>query len=402
MARIPSQVQRAPRKRQPLDNMLDTVESWISTRNDFIVRRRAVATPEAPAHDHTRAKRASSSITTPISTALVLQILVLVAMILSVTLFVIYRKRRQKKLKQLEEQKRMNAPVFGNISAPNGLAPPPYGEALKSPAVSEATAYGHQRARSHSMLMDDCWKAVYATEDGTATTDPRYGSMNTTTATRPGHSSQALWDAAAARVAGRTTANQQQLPSQPASPATAAQTDQRHSVTRWLRGTQRWLPGGNPNPLNSNPLTAPSTPMSARMPVPPSPSYNGVTASSVAPTPTTATYLVAPAPLTPQPLSARSWATGDDSVSGGNDTSVRSTFVPQTALYPPPLQPAPRGTAASRSLTGNNKRTSASSWTSAGGGGYDRESATWRTMTPHEDPPSHEPRRGNPGEVSPI
>lgn len=333
-------------------------------------------------------------------------------MILSVTLFVIYRKRRQKKLKQLEEQKRMNAPVFGNISAPNGLAPPPYGEALKSPAVSEATDNGHQRARSHSMLMDDCWKAVYAAENGTAT-DPRYGSMNTTTTTttaRPGHTSQASWDAAAARVAGRTAGSQQQLPEQPASPATAAQTDQRHSVTRWLRGTQRWLPGGSPNPLNSNPLTAPSTPLSARMPVPPSPSYNGINnpASSAAPTPTTATYLVAPAPPTPQqPLSARSWATGDDSV-GGNDTSVRSTFVPQTALYPPPLQPAPRGHAASRSLTGNNnnnnnnRRSSASSWTSAGGGGYDRESATWRTMTPHEDPPGHEPRRGNPDEVSPI
>lgn len=310
-------------------------------------------------------------------------------MIISVTLFVIYRRRRQKKLKQLDEQKRMNAPIFGNISAPNGLAPPPYGEALKSPAVSEATAYGHQRQRSNSMLMDECWKAVYAAEDGT--TDPRYGSTNTTT--RPGHTSQSSWDAAAARVAGRPGSH---LP-EPTSPKTAAQTDTRNSVTGWLR-SQRWLPGGNPNPLNSNPLTAPSTPLSARMPVPPSPSYNGVT-PSVAPTPTTATYLVAPGQMTPnQPLSARSWATGDDSV--GN--SARSTFVPQTALYPPPLQPAPKGNAASRSLTGNGRRSSGGSWTSEVGDGYDRESGTWRTMTPHEDPPTREPRRGNPEEVSPI
>ncbi|KAI3390622.1 hypothetical protein diail_9015 [Diaporthe ilicicola] len=394
MARIPSQVPRAPRKRQPLDNMLDRVESWISARHEFTVRRKAVVTPEAPAQQHTRARRSSSSsIITPISTALVLQILVLVAMIISVTLFVIYRCRRQKKLKQLDEQKRMNAAVFGNISAPNGLAPPPYGEALKSPAVSEATAYGHQRARSHSMLMDDCWKAVYAAEDGT--TDPRYGSMNTT---RPGHAPQASWDATAARVTSRTGSQQ---PSGPASPQTAAQSDSRHCVTRWLRD-QRWLPGGSPNPLHSNPLTAPSTPLSARMPVPPTPSYNGVAPSSVAPTPTAATYLVAPAPPTPnQPLSARSWATGDDSVGD----SARSTYVPQTALYPPPLQPAPRGNAASRSLTGDNnaaRRSSAASWTSSGSGGYDRESATWQTMTPHEDPAHHEPRRGNPDEVSPI
>lgn len=290
-------------------------------------------------------------------------------MIISITLFVIYRRRRAKKLKMLDEQKRMNAPFFGNISAPNGLAPPPYGEALKSPAVSEATAYSHQRQKSNSMLIDECWKAVYAAEDGT--TDPRYGSTNTI---RPGA----------------------HMP-EPASPQTAAQADSRNSVTGWLR-TQRWLPGGSPNPLNSNPLTAPSTPMSARMPVPPSPSYNGVT-PSVAPTPTTATYLVAPGPQTPnQPLSARSWATGDDSV----NNSVRSTFVPQTALFPPPLQPAPKGNGASRSLTGNTKRSSGASWTSSVGDSYDRESGTWKTMTPHEDPPSREPRRGNPDEVSPI
>ncbi|KAJ0114776.1 hypothetical protein J7T55_004517 [Diaporthe amygdali] len=387
MVRIPSQIPRAPRKRQPLDNMLDTVESWIFTRNEFIVRRRAVDTPKAPTH-HASAKRSSSSVTFPISTALVIQILVLIAMVISVILFIIYRRRRQKKLKQLDEQKRMNAPFFGNISAPNGLAPPPYGEALKSPAVSEATTYGHQRQRSNSMLMDECWKAVYAAEDGT--TDPRYGSTNTT---RPGHTSQSSWDAAAARVASRPGG---ELP-EPASPQTAAQTDNRRSVTHWLRN-QRWLPGGSPNPLNSNPLMAPSTPLSARMPVPPSPSYNGVT-PSMAPTPTTATYLVAPAPLTPnQPLSARSWATGDDSL----NNSARSTFVPQTALYPPPLQPAPKGNAASRSLTGNGRRSSAASWTSSIGDSYDRESGTWKTMTPHEDPPSHEPRRGNPEEVSPI
>lgn len=301
-------------------------------------------------------------------------------MIISVTLFVIYRRRRQKKLKQLEEQKRMNAPFFGSISAPNGLAPPPYGEALKSPAVSEATVYGHERQRSHSMLMDDCWKAVYAAEGGGTTPDPRYGSTNTTTTTtRPGQRGS-------------------HLPG-PTSPETAAQADT-HSVAGWLR-SQRWLPGGNPNPLNSNPLTAPSTPLSARMPVPPSPSYNGVTPSvSVAPTPTTATYLVAPGPSTPgQPLSARSWATGDDSVGD----SARSTFVPQTALYPPPLQPAPKGNAASRSLTGGARRSSAASWTSSVvGDAYDRESGTWRTMTPHEDPPTSAPRRGNPDEVSPI
>ena len=310
------------------------------------------------------------------------------AMITSVTLFIIYRRRRHKKLRQLEEQRRMNAPSFGNISAPNGFAPPTYGEALKSPALSEDTDYSHQRQRSNSMLMDECWKAVYAAEDGTA--DPRCGSTNTT---RPGHTSQSSWDAAAARVAGRSGSH---LP-EPTSPRTAAQADTRNSVTGWLR-SQRWLPGGSSNHVSGNVLTAPSAPLSARMPVPPSPSYNGVT-PSVAPTPTTATYLVAPAPATPnQPLSARSWATGDESV--GN--SARSTFVPQTALYPPPLQPAPKGNAASRSLTGNARRSSAASWTSSVGDSYDRESGTWRTMTPHEDPPTREPRRGNPDEVSPI
>ncbi|KAG8163792.1 hypothetical protein KVR01_007089 [Diaporthe batatas] len=367
MVTIPGQPPRAPlRKRQPLDNMLDSVESWITERNGFAVRRRSVSTSEAPAHP--APARRESSTTSPISTALVLQILVLVALVLSITLFVIYRRRRAKKLNLLNEQ-RINAPFFGNISAPNGLAPPPYGEALKSPVISEVTAYNHQRQRSNSMLMDECWKAVYAAEDGTA--NPGYGSTNTS---RP----------------------ETHMPA-PASPQTVAQTGSRNSVAGWLR-TQRWLPGGGANPLNSNPLTAPSTPMSARMPVPPSPSYNGVT-PSVAPTPTTATYLVAPGPQTPgQPLSARSWATGDDSV---ND-SVRSTFVPQTALYPPPLQPAPKGHGVSRSLTGNTRRTSGASWTSSVGDSYDRESGTWKTMTPHEDPPSREPRRGNPDEVSPI
>lgn len=263
----------------------------------------------------------------------------------------------------------MNAPLFGNISAPNGLAPPTYGEALKSPAISEATANSHKRQMSNSMLIDECWKAVYAVEDGT--TDPRSGPA---TSTRPG-----------SHVPG------------PASPQTAAQIDSRNVVTGWLR-TQRWLPGGNTSPLNSNPLTAPSTPLSARMPVPPSPSYNGVTPAVVR-TPTTATYLVAPGPHTPnQPQSARSWATGEDSV----NNSVRSTFVPQTALYPPPLQPAPKGNGASRSLTRHTTRASGASWTSSLIDSYDRESGTWKTMTPHEDPPSHEPRRGNPDEVSPI
>jgi hypothetical protein len=290
-------------------------------------------------------------------------------MILMVALFVIYRRRRANKLRQLEEQKSTNAPFFGNISAPNGLAPPPYGEALKSPAISEATAYSHQRQKSQSMLMDECWKAVYAQDDGTA--DPRYGPANTIGAGS-------------------------HLP-EPTSPKTAAHTGTRNSVAGWLR-SQRWLPGGGPNPLTSNPLTAPSTPMSARMPVPPSPSYSGVT-PSVAPTPTTATYLVASGQMTPtQPLSARSWATGDDSL----NNSARSTFVPQTVLYPPPLQPAPKGNAASRSLTANANRSSGASWRSSVGDSYDRESATWRTMTPHEDPPTSEPRRGNPDEVSPI
>lgn len=76
MVRIPGQPPRAaPRKRQPLDNMLDSVESWITERNGFVVRRRAVSTPEAPTTHHAPARRSSSSVTTPISTALVLQIL---------------------------------------------------------------------------------------------------------------------------------------------------------------------------------------------------------------------------------------------------------------------------------------------------------------------------------------
>lgn len=73
MVRIPGQPPRAPRKRQPLDNMLDSVESWITERNGFVVRRRAVSKPEAPTHP--APTRRSSSTTFPISTALVLQIL---------------------------------------------------------------------------------------------------------------------------------------------------------------------------------------------------------------------------------------------------------------------------------------------------------------------------------------
>lgn len=75
MVRIPGQPPRAPRKRQPLDNMLDSVESWITERNGFVVRRRAASTPQATAPHHAPARRSSSSVTTPISTALVLQIL---------------------------------------------------------------------------------------------------------------------------------------------------------------------------------------------------------------------------------------------------------------------------------------------------------------------------------------
>lgn len=251
-----------------------------------------------------------------------------------------------------------------HISAPNGLdpgpggnIPPTYQDALKSPVItaSSVSSSSHQRQRSDQALMDQCWAAVYEAEDGTSPL-------------RNGNSA---------------TSNER---SDASTPRNMPRKSQRYSVSQWLRDHLRAShPGSDHGPLSSNPSGSSS---SARLPVPPSPSYTGVP-----PTPTTATSQtpMSTSQLAPmyspyqEPLSARSWVTGEDRL------SIRAS-IPNSVLYPSPLQPAPPPRRLSQT---RRNRDSVNSVEEYG-------AATWSTITPHEDPPEYEPRRGNPDTVSPV
>lgn len=268
----------------------------------------------------------------------------------------------------------MNTALFGVISSPNGLGdhsvnPPPYYEALKSgqSAIHPAGPHtpGHRREKSASMMMDECWKAVYATEESmggvTSPTQPRRNSMMRDVDVE-----------------------------QPASPRGVAHGEMRQSVSRWFRN-QKWMPtkpGVGMNPLSSHP-TQQDEGTTRDLPVPPSPSYRGVPPTpsslpSTTPTPTMATFL-APGGVSPfyhnsnsQPVSARSWMTGDDRL------SIRAS-IPASVLYPSPLQPAPPPKR--RSLT----RARMESGSSQGEHGVSTTwKKTWTTITPADEPPQYE------------
>lgn len=263
----------------------------------------------------------------------------------------------------------MNTALFGVISAPNGLGgsqgstPPPYYEALKSQGhhaggspSSTSTSPGHRREKSSSIMMDECWKAVYATEESVG--------------------------AAASPARNTSVPLQSMAMEQPASPRGVEYGEMRQSVSRWFRN-QKWMPSkstGSAGPLSSNP-TYHSEGMKD-LPVPPSPSYTGVpptpsAAGSLPPTPNTATFL-APGGVSPysEPLSARSgrsWLTGDDRL------SIRAS-IPNSVLYPSPLQPAPPP---KRRSSHGPMRESVQSQS-------DYDSASWKTITPADDPPRYE------------
>lgn len=288
---------------------------------------------------------------------------VLAGLLIGVTAFLLQRRRRHRHDTERDKERERNAPLFGQISAPNGLdpgnIPPTYQEALKSPVISNTSVpmrSDHQRQRSDAMLMDECMMAIYAAEDGRAGSSSRGGRESPTATSYTG-----LAD--------------------PTSPRGVAQGNKRQSVSRWLRN-QRWTSSAGPNPLTSHPQR---TPMTAELPVPPSPSYTGI--SSVPQTPMSGSRLAPPFPYV-EPLSARSttsWMTGDDRL------SIRAS-IPNSVLYPSPLQPAPPPR---RLATEKRNRESVSSVQEYGG-------ETWKTMTPHEDPPEYEPRRGDPDTVSPV
>lgn len=285
--------------------------------------------------------------------------------------FFITRHARYRRDKKRDEERAMNTALFGVISSPNGLGdhsatPPPYYEALKSShtAIHPAGAHapGHRREKSASMMMDECWKAVYATEEsmgGVASpTHPRGNSMMRDVDVE-----------------------------QPASPRGVAHGEMRQSVSRWFRN-QKWMPtkpGVGMNPLSSHPTHQGEG--TKDLPVPPSPSYRGVPPTpsslpSTTPTPTTATFL-APGGVSPfynnnsQPVSARSWMTGDDRL------SIRAS-IPASVLYPSPLQPAPppkrRSLTRARMESANSQSEHvASTW-----------KKTWKTITPADEPPQYE------------
>lgn len=286
---------------------------------------------------------------------------VLALFIAGIITFVVQRRRRYKR------QSRQQIRHIRHISAPNGLdpgpngnIPPSYREALKSPVMTASPLHSsnHQRQRSDQALIDQCWAAVYQTEDGGST----------------GHH-------------GRSTTSSDR--SEPATPNAVLRNSQRQSVSQWLRDH---LTGSgsrsSTGPLSSNP---PRTPMSGRLPVPPSPSYAGVPATPGASdpqTPMSANYLAPLYSPYAEPLSARSWVTGEDRL------SIRAS-IPNSVLYPSPLQPAPPPRRLSQNRRDRESMSSMSSVSSYGAG-------TWKTITPHEDPPEYEPRRGNPDSVSPV
>lgn len=281
-----------------------------------------------------------------------------------VAAFVVQRRRRHKRQLRSRQQTRQ----IRHISAPNGLDPgpggniaPSYQEALKSPVVTASSVYAssQQRQRSDEALMDQCWAAVYQVEGG--------GSLE-----QHGHG---------------TASNER---SEPTTPRVVPRSSQRQSVSRWLRDH---LPGTKPRssfgPLSSHP---PRTETSANLPAPPSPSYTSIpvtpTASASAPrTPSSTTH---PAPMySPylEPLSVNGPA-----ATGGDRSSMRGSIT-NSVLIPLPLQPAPPPRRLSSEARRN--RESISSVEAYG-------AATWRTITPHEDPPEYEPRRGDPDSVSPV
>lgn len=262
----------------------------------------------------------------------------------------------------------MNTALFGDISSPNGLGdnsanPPPYYQALKghhhSPTnPTSGQAPGPRQDKSASVMMDECWRAVYAAEEPPT---PRRNSITRDVDIE-----------------------------QPTSPRGVAHGEMRQSVSRWFRN-QKWKPANKAvGPLSSHP-TRYQGERTKDLPVPPSPSYRGVpptpsTLASPTPTPTTATFLAPGSGMSPlysghsrqEPMSARSWVTGEDRL------SIRAS-IPASVLYPSPLQPAPPPKR--RSLTKNNTASTlvgpgesdASSWTS-----------TWNTITPADEPPEYQ------------
>lgn len=305
--------------------------------------------------------------------------------------FVVLRRRSRRR----ELRTRRQVRHISQISAPNGLAPgsripPTYQEALKSPALSAAAflpdARGHQRQRSDADVLDQCWAAVYDIDEY----------------------------AHSARAHTPSTAGA------PASPQ-AAVPSSGSRVSRWLRGHHhhhhhaRLADAAALSSLHGARDDGPGSP---RLPTPPSPSYTGsgiaiaiatATAAPATPsmtasvpqTPMSATSFYPTAPPRspyhhhhhhPEPTSARSWVSGDTRL------SLRAS-IPASVLYPSRLQPAPPARRLSGHRGGPRDSTySVDSVDSASEYG----SGTWRTITPHEDPPEYEPRRGNPDTVSPV
>lgn len=304
-------------------------------------------------------------------------------LIVGVTAFIVRRRRRRRREAGRDGQRARNVALFGEISAPNGLnpgrsnIPPPYQEAIKSPAipvVSLPVVAGHQQSRSASMLMDECMRAVYDAEDGIPIPTP--------ISTPSGTSVNEPTSPSATSHTGLV---------HPTSPRGVVHGEKRQSVSRWLRN-QKWVPGtgaGGGDPAVSS--HAPATTTAGLLPMPPSPSYTGISSSptvSAPQTPRSATYLTPTPSPHPEPLSARStrsWLTGEERL------SIRAS-IPNSVLYPSPLQPAPPPR---RLTTESRNRESVSSAQEYG-------SETWRTTTLHEDPPEYEPRRGDPDSVSPV
>lgn len=188
----------------------------------------------------------------------------------------------------------------------------------------------------------------------------------------------AVYDAEAGSGRGGDTTADDRLPGY----TTYSQYSPQRSVSQWVRSQSPASSSVYSDPLPSNPST--------RLPVPPSPSYSGVPLTPTAPrTPTTSnTLAAAPGFYSPyqEPPIARSYMIDDERL------SIR-TSIPESVLYPSPLQPAP-----SRRQYRGDRRHRQESVDSAAGYG----SATWRSLTPHEDPPEYEPRKGDPDAVSPV
>lgn len=297
-------------------------------------------------------------------------------MLAAVSIFFGARCMRRRRERQRDEERAVHTALFGVISAPNGLevgqrgTPPSYYETLKAqnaigsfgPAPSSTP--GHRREKSNSVLMDECWKAVYAAE----------------ARQQPAGSRNSMGDSSDVMQAPR----HRMAMDAPASPRGVAHGDMRQSVSRWFRN-QKWSPS-QPNgvgPLCGNPANPEGI---KDLPVPPSPSYTGVprtpsAAGSLPPTPSTAAFLLPGASPFHEPYSARSgasWMTGDDRL------SIRAS-IPASVLYPSPLQPAPPPRRRGRNEA---RRESVPSQGAYG-------SLTRASVTPpeYEGPPRYEARR---------